>query len=148
MLSWGIEVNDYGNAQLDSNGNFIKVKDAGATENMWKAMVDYADAQGWKGGNYKKLNLPFENRLFGQPEAIRERMARRVEDFAYKMLIEVFNAKDTAPLAIEAILQAGSHDLGPKAARIEDPADWTGEKIHEKAAAIDSDKGPQGNFDD
>ena len=41
------------------------------------------------------------------------------------MMTEVFNAKDTAPLAIEAILEAGSYDLGPKATRIEDPAEWT-----------------------
>ena len=49
---------------------------------------------------------------------------------------------------IEAILEAGSHDLGPKAARMEDPADWTEEKIRAAAAKIDSDKGPEGDFDD
>ena len=148
MISWGLEVNDYGNAILNDKGNFIKVKDEGVTEAMWKSMVEYADAQGWKGGNYKKLNLPFENKLLGQPEAIRERMAGRVEKFVHQLLVDVFNAKDTAPLAIEAILSAGSHDLGAKVGRIEDPADWTGEKIEEKAAAIDSDKGPEGDFDD
>ena len=50
---------------------------------------------------------------------------KRVEDFVYGLLTEVFNAENTAPLAIEAILKAGSHDLGPKAARTEDPAEWT-----------------------
>jgi hypothetical protein len=35
------------------------------------------------------------------------------------LLTEVFNAKDTAPLGIEAILKAGSYDLGPKSTRIE-----------------------------
>lgn len=148
MLSWGLEVNDYGNAILDDNGNFKKIKDAGVTEAMWKSMVEYADAQGWKGGNYKKLNLPFENKLLGQPAAIRERMAKRVENFVYNLLVDVFNAKDTAPLGIEAILAAGSYDLGAKTKKIEDPAEWTGEKITEKAAAIDSDKGPEGDFDD
>jgi hypothetical protein len=148
MISWGLEVNDYGNAQLDDQGNFIKVKDQGATEELWSEMVAYAQNQGWQGGNYKKLNLPFENKLLGQTAEIRERMARRVEDFIYNMLVNVLNTKDTAPLAVAAILRAGSYDAAPKADRIEDPAEWTPEKIIERAATIESDKGPEGDFDD
>jgi hypothetical protein len=75
-------------------------------------------------------------------------MCKRVEDFVYSLLMDVFNAGDTAPIAIEALLKANSYDLGPKVNRIEDPAEWTAEKIRERAAAIDSDKGPAGNFDD
>lgn len=148
MLSWGIKVNDYGNAILDGDGKLIKVKDEGVTEAMWNQMVEYAEIQGWQGGNYKKLNLPFETRLLGLPQLVRDRMTKRVEDFVYNMLVDVFNAKDTAPLAIEAILEAGSYDLGAKVGRIEDPEDWTGEKIAERAAALESDKGPEGDFDD
>jgi hypothetical protein len=148
MLSWGLEVNDFGNAQLDAQGNFIKTQDQGVTEDIWQEMVAYADKQGWKGGNYKKLNLPFETKLLGQAREVRERMCKRVEDFVYRLLVDVFNAGDTAPLAIEAILQANSYNLGSKADRLEDPAGWTEDKIRERAAAIDSDKGPAGNFDD
>ena len=148
MVSWGLKVNDYGNALLDEQGNFIKIKDAGVTESIWQAMVEYATAQGWKGGNYKSLNLPFENRLLGQPAAVRDRMARRVADFVHTMLVDVFNARDTAPLAIEAILAANSHDLGPKVQRIEEPTEWSGDKIHARAASLDTDKGPAGDFDD
>ncbi len=101
-----------------------------------------------RAGNYKKLNLPFETKLLGQAREIRERMCKRVEDFVYRLLRDVFNAGDTAPIAIEAILKANSYDLGPKMDRIEDPARWTEEKIRERAAVIDSDKGPGGNFDD
>jgi fructose-bisphosphate aldolase class II len=148
MISWGLEVNDFGNAMLDKNGNFIKVKDQGVTEEMWQEMTAYAESKGIKGGNYKKLNLPFENKLMGQPKAVRERMIKRVEEFIYNMLINVFNAKDTAPLAINAILEAGTYDPGPKASQIEDPDEWTSEKIVRRAATIVSDKGPKGDFDD
>ena len=148
MISWGLEVNDYGNAQLDDQGNFIKVKDQGVTEALWSEMVAYAQNQDWQGGNYKKLNLPFENKLLGQTAEIRERMISRVEDFIYNMLVNVLNTKDTAPLAVDAILSAGSYGPAPKADRIEDPAEWTPEKIIERAAAIESDKGPEGDFDD
>lgn len=148
MISWGLEVNDYGNAQLDENGNFIKVRGEGMTEELWAEIVAYADDKGWKKGDYKSINLPFENRLLAQPKEIRDRMAKRVENFAYKMMVEVFNARDTAPLAIAAILEAGSHDLGPKGSRIENPADWSEAMIVEKARGICSDKGATGNFDD
>lgn len=148
MLSWGLEVNDYGNAILDSDKNFIKVKNEGVEEEVWESMVAYAMENGWSGGDYKKLNRPFENRLKSQPREVRERMAGRVEDFVYNILTNVFNAKDSAPLGIDLILEAGSYDLGPKCERIENPADWTKEKIMEKARAIDSDKGPEGDFED
>ena len=148
MISWGLEVNDYGNAQLDANGNFIKVKGEGMTEELWAEMVAFAEGKGWKKGDYKSLNLPFENKLLAQPQEVRERMAKRVEEFAFKLMTDVFNAKDTAPAAIEALLKAGSHDLGPKGSRSEDPAEWTDEKLIARAKTIVSDKGPEGNFED
>jgi fructose-bisphosphate aldolase class II len=148
MISWGLEVNDYGNAILDSDKNFIKLEDAGVTEGMWAEMVSYAESKDWKGGNYKKLNLPFENKLVGQSADVRDRMANAVEEFVYELLVDVFNAKDTAPLAIEAILQADGYDLGPKAEPMEDPAEWTEAKIVERAKSLDSDKGPAGDFSD
>jgi fructose-bisphosphate aldolase class II len=148
MVSWGLEVDDYGNAMLDENGNFIKIKGEGVTEELWADMVAYAESKGYKKGDYKNLNLPFENRLLSQPLEIRERMSRRVEDFAYSMMVDVFNATDTAPLALETIIKAGSYDLGPKASRIEDPAEWTPEKIAERAKTLTGDKGPAGNFED
>ena len=148
MITWGVKVNEYGNALLDENGEFVKVPDEGMTENLWYEMVEYARSNDLKGGNYKKINLPFENKMQSLPRDIRERMARGVEDFVYDLLTDVFNAGDTAPLAIEAILKAGSYDLGPKSTRIEDPAQWTESKIHERATHLNTDKGKPGDFDD
>jgi len=148
MISWGLKVNDYGNAILDDEGNFIKVKGEGVTENMWEEMKAHAQSKGLKGGNYKKLNLPFENKLLGQPKEVRENMANRVESFVYNMLVNVLNTKDTAPIAIEAILETGSYDPGPKGEKIEDAMQWTRDKIIERADSINSDKGPEGDFDD
>jgi len=148
MISWGLEVNDYGNALIDEQGNFVKIEGQGVTEDMWRQMVAYAQANDLKAGNYKKLNLPFENKLLGQPLDIRERMVRRVEDFAYHLMVNVFNAAETAPLAIQTILASGSCDPGPKAERIEDPAEWIPEKIVRRARSIPSTKGPDGNFED
>ena len=148
MITWGVEVNEYGNARLDENGRFVKRSDQGVTDELWEEMVAYAVEKGWKSGDYKKLNLPFENKLLSQPREIRERMTEGVASFVYNLITEVFNAGNAAPLATEAILQAGSYDLGPKGSRIEDPADWTEERIRERASSIERDRGPAGDFED
>ena len=148
MVSWGLEVNDYGNAILDDGGEFIKVAGEGVSEAVWAEMKAYAQSKEWKKGDYKKLNLPFENKILGQPKEIRHRMAARVEAFVYNMLVNVLNAQDSAPLAVEAILKAQTFDPGPKAQSIDDPAEWTREKIIERGKDLNSDKGPAGDFDD
>jgi fructose/tagatose bisphosphate aldolase len=148
MISWGLEVNDYGNAILDDNGNFIKVAGQGMTEEVWQDMLAYAEKNGWQGGGFKSLNLPFEPKLMGQPKEIRERMIQRVEDFVYNLLVNVFNAQDSAPLALEAIIKAGSYDVGVQAERLADAADWTEEKIRARAESLVTNNGPAGDFDD
>jgi fructose-bisphosphate aldolase class II len=64
------------------------------------------------------------------------------------MLTDVFSADGSGSLAREVILEAGTYDLGPKAGRIEDPAQWSREKIMERAKTLDVNKGPEGHFDD
>jgi len=148
MISWGLEVNDYGNASLDKNDNFIKLANMGVTDEAWAKMTAYAQSKGLKKGDFKKLNLPFENSLLSQPHDVRDRMSDRVERFVYTMLVDVFNCRDTAPIAVEAILEAGSHDPGPKAERIENPDEWSLKKIREMGATIKRDRGAEGNFED
>ena len=148
MVSWGVEVNDYGNAILDSDGNFIKLSGQGVSTEMWQRMVKYAADKGWKGGNYKNLNLPFENLLLAQERKVRERMSKAVEEFVYNLLTKVFNAEGTATLAKELLLAAGSYDLGAKGKQLEKKQDWTRELIIERAQSLDVDAGPQGDFDD
>ena len=148
MISWGVEVNDYGNALQDNDGNFIKVKGQGVSEEVWQKMTAYAAEKGWKSGNYKNLNLPLDNLLLAQERSVRERMSKRVEEFVYNMLTTVFNAEGTASLAKELILKAGSYDLGSKGKQLENPKEWTKELIIERAKSLDVDKGPEGDFDD
>ncbi len=149
MISWGVKVNQYGNAILDSAGNFIKVQGDGASEDVWNEMVAYADEKSLKKGDYKKLNLPFEKKLLAQPREVRERMEKGVEAFIYDLLKNYFNAADTAPLGMEAILEAGSYDVGVKGKRIEDPGEWTRDKILDRAKKLHKDEGgAKGNYDD
>jgi len=148
MVGWGVAVNDYGNAIRDAAGRLVKTPGQGVPDDLWAAMVAYADEKGLKAGDYKKLNKPFENKLLGQPAPVRARMVEAVADFVAGLLRDVFNAADTAPLATAALAEAGTYDLGPKAERIEDPAAWSRDGIREQAKALARDKGPEGNFDD
>lgn len=148
MIAWGVAVNEYGNATLDAAGALIKHPNQGLSDEVWAQMVAYAGEKGLKAGDYKKLNKAFENKFLGQPEPVRRRMAEAVAEFAYWLLTDVFNAADTADLAVAALADAGTYDLGPKAKRIEKPEDWTPEAISRKAAALSPDKGAEGNFDD
>ncbi len=148
MIAWGLKVNDFGNAIMDENKNFIKENDKGMSEKAWAQMVDYANSHKIFGGNYKKLNLPFENILLAQPKAIRERMVKGVEEFVYNMLVNIFNTQDTAPIVIEQILDSNTFTPKQKIEKIEDSAMWTEEKIIKRAASIISDKGHDGDFDD
>jgi fructose/tagatose bisphosphate aldolase len=148
MISWGVKVNEFGNAFLDDQKNFIKLKDEGVTDDLWAEMVAYAQGKSLKAGDYKNLNLPFENKLLAQPKMVRERMAKGVEDFVYDLLVKWFNAEGTAPLAIEAIIEKGSYDLGPKGNHIEDPKEWTKEKIMARGQALHKKGAGTGNYDD
>lgn len=148
MISWGVKVNEFGNAFLDDEGEFLKVSDQGVADALWAEMVAYAKEKGLKGGNYKKLNLHFENLLLGQPREIRDRMVKGVEDFVYDLLTNVFNAADTAPLAIAALCDAGGYDLGPKSERVEDPDQWSPAQLKARAEKLSRKTGPEGDFDD
>ncbi|MDR2338889.1 MAG: class II fructose-bisphosphate aldolase [Deltaproteobacteria bacterium] len=147
MVSWGIEIDDYGNAILKDN-QLVKVPGKGLSEDLWAEIVAVGKEKNFKAGDFKSLNLPFESKILSQPAEIRERMTKAVEDFVFNLLTEVFYSTDTAPLAYEAILKAKGYDPGHKATNIEDPAGWTEEKIKEKAKALNPDKGPKGNYDD
>lgn len=148
MVSWGLDVNDYGNALRDDEGNFRKLAGEGVRDDLWGEMVAFAAKQGWKGGDYKKLNLAFENKILAQEKPIRDRMAKRVEEFVYAMLTMVFNAEGTGSIACELLAREGGYDLGPKVGRIEDVADWSREAIIERAKNLVVNHGPEGDFDD
>ena len=148
MISWGVKVNDFGNAIMDASGNFIKEPGKGVSQATWEKMCAVAAANDWQKGNFKKLNNPFENILTAQDAPVRERMVKGVEEFVYTLLTDVFNATDTADLVKKDILETQSHTPGFKAETIEQKEDWTRENIIKKAAKITSDKGPEGDFDD
>ncbi|MBW1615439.1 MAG: class II fructose-bisphosphate aldolase [Deltaproteobacteria bacterium] len=149
MISWGVKTTDTGNAVLDDNGDFIKVKGLGVSQEVWEEMQIYALNHNLKAGDLKKSNLAFENRLMSQSKKIKERMAKGVEEFAYNLIKNIFNSENTAPLVYESIIEADSYSAKPKGEKIENKKDWTPEKIIFKASLLKTSKDDEtGDFDD
>ena len=70
MLSWGVEIDDYGNALL-KDGQLVKVPGKGMSEELWAEIKAVGEEKKYKAGDYKNLNLPFENKILAQPKEIR-----------------------------------------------------------------------------
>ena len=149
MVSWGLKVNEFGNAELDGDGNFIKLPDQGATAETWQALVDYANEHGFKGGNYKKLNKPMDNALKQQPAEAQQRMVKAVEQFVADLLENVFGATGSADEALDVILEAKSGTIPTPHEIIEDKAKWTEAHIREEGERLDAQQADvEGDFDD
>lgn len=152
FLSWFVEVNEYGNAVCDENGAFVLVKNTpDEFRALWADMVAYAEDKGWKGGDYKKLSLPFDNRIMALSEDVKIAMASRVENFAYKLMTDVFGSQDSAPTVIDSILAANTYAPDPTI-HVTDFVrhnDWSEEYIRTQGAIIDQyAEEIEGDFDD
>lgn len=124
MISWGLKVNEFGNAETDAEGNFIKVEGQGVSEELWAEMMEYAAEQGWSGGNIKQLNKVFEDKILAQPQEIKDRMVKRVKDFMVPMMIEVFNSQNSADLVRDEVIKNNSPLMKRNVKIIENPEDW------------------------
>ena len=58
MLTWGVKVNEFGNAWLDENGEFLKLPDRGMEDRVWAEMVAYAKEKGLKKGRLQETEPP------------------------------------------------------------------------------------------
>jgi len=136
MISWGIKVNEYGNVEFDQDGELQKIVDKGVDSAVWAEMKMYVKRKSFKIRDWKKLSLIFEDKLLSQPEVVRNRMVNDICDFVYWLLVEVFNAVDSATFVIDAILDANSYDVGPKVNCIENPVNWTKDMIKLKGTCL------------
>ena len=125
MISYGIRVNEFGNAIKLANGQFDKDPNAGVTMDVWNKML----AMEGFGFAFQQVGKPTYEIMAKQPEDVQERMIQAVEDQVYAYLVNVFNAANTAPLAVKAILDANGYAIPARASVIEDPAKWTDEYI-------------------
>ncbi len=133
---------DTGNADL-SSGAYVKEKDRGITENLWDEMVAYADGRGMsrKSGDYKKLNLPFHEKILAEPREVVDRIVDEVAWWAERF-IKAFGAEGSAEKVLEVISRRNDSNASPDRKIAGARADFGPGKAPGRA------KGGEGDFSD
>ncbi|MDR0654032.1 MAG: class II fructose-bisphosphate aldolase [Synergistaceae bacterium] len=133
---------DTGNAITDS-GAYVKESGRGITDKLWDEIVAYADGKGMsrKSGDYKKLNLPFHEKILAEPDDIIGRIVDEISEWG-KRFIRAFGGEGTAEKVIEAACRRTDHNSSPERV-IRNPRSKFGPD-----AAPNKGKGTEGNFDD
>jgi len=140
---FGIQMDpETGNAVTDS-GSYVKEKDRGITEELWAEIVAYADGKGMsrKSGDYKKLNLPFHEKILAQPEPVIGRIVDEIAEWG-KRFIRAFGGEGTAEKVLEVLARRPDHNAAPERV-IRCPRSKYGPE-----AAPNVSKSGDGNFDD
>ncbi|MDR1944205.1 MAG: class II fructose-bisphosphate aldolase, partial [Synergistaceae bacterium] len=112
---FGIKMDpETGNA-VTVGGAYIKESDRGVSDALWQEMVSQADAKGMsrKSGDYKKLNLPFHERILSEPDYIKDRIVDEVAYWA-RRFIKAFGAEGAAEKVVEVALRRPDHNSSPE----------------------------------
>jgi fructose/tagatose bisphosphate aldolase len=139
---FGIKMDpDTGNA-VTEGGTYIKESGRGITDKLWDEMVACADGQGMsrKSGDYKKLNLPFHDKILAEPDEIIGRIVDEISEWG-KRFIRAFGGEGTAEKVIEAICARGDQNSSPERVIRSPRSKYTEDTAPNKAKS-------SGNFDD
>ncbi|MDR2779585.1 MAG: class II fructose-bisphosphate aldolase [Synergistaceae bacterium] len=112
---FGIKMDpDTGNAVVEG-GSYIKESGRGISDALWNEMVASADSRGMsrKSGDYKKLNLPFHDRILAEPDNITGRIVDEVAEWA-KRFIRAFGGEGTAEKVAEVAGRRADHNSSPE----------------------------------
>ncbi|NLI96324.1 MAG: class II fructose-bisphosphate aldolase [Synergistaceae bacterium] len=133
-----------GNAVIEGD-SFIKEKDRGVTEALWREIVAWADDQGIsrKGGDYKKANKPFHEQVMALPEPIQDRIVAETEEWATRY-IKAFRAEGLAEVLLETVSRRADENAAPERAILNPRSEFT----REKALALSRKENKKGDFSD
>jgi fructose/tagatose bisphosphate aldolase len=85
-LCWGIATDETGVAKTKGD-SYEKDPEHGISQELWQEMEKHAREQGWKGGNMKKLNMPFREKVIlehRENAKVRERLDRATRESAMR----------------------------------------------------------------
>jgi fructose/tagatose bisphosphate aldolase len=133
---------DTGNAVIE-DGSYVKESGRGISDALWNEMTASADSRGMsrKSGDYKKLNLPFHEKILAEPDNITGRIVDEIAEWA-KRFIRAFGGEGTAEIAAEAASRRGDHNSSPERVIRSPRSKYGPDNAPNKA------KGAAGDFDD
>jgi fructose/tagatose bisphosphate aldolase len=94
-ISFGIAMNQNGNAITTENREYIKRPYRGVSDELWQEMMAWAAETKNTGGNIKNANKPFAAKFNALPACIK----KRISDHAYEEAIRLFEATHSIGLA-------------------------------------------------
>ncbi|MDR1966980.1 MAG: class II fructose-bisphosphate aldolase [Synergistaceae bacterium] len=139
---FGIKMDpDTGNA-VTEGGTYVKESGRGISDGLWGELVASADSSGMsrKSGDYKKLNLPFHEKILAEPAQITGRIVDEVAEWA-KRFIKAFGGEGTAERVVEAAVRRGDRNSSPERVIRSPRSKYGPEAAPNKAKSA-------GNFDD
>lgn len=111
---FGIKMDpETGNA-VTEGGTYTKDPDRGISVELWNEIVAAADAKGMsrKSGDYKKLNLPFCDKILAEPKHIIDRIVDEMQWWAERF-ITAFGAEGSADAVAEVMSRRPDHNASP-----------------------------------
>ena len=133
-----------GNAVIEGD-SYVKEKDRGITEGLWREVVAWADDQGMnrKSGDYKKANKPFHDRVMSLPEPVQERIVAETEEWACRY-IKAFKAEGLADVLMETVSKRLDENASPERKILNPRNEFT----REKALRLSQKEGGKGDYSD
>ena len=103
-----------GNAVIE-NGTFVKEADRGISTELWNELITAGDEKGMsrKSGDYKKLNLPFCDKIMSEPKNIIDRTVDEMTWWAERF-ITAFGAEGSAEAVAAAMSRRVDHNASPE----------------------------------
>jgi fructose-bisphosphate aldolase class II len=133
-----------GNAVIEGD-SYVKEKDRGITEGLWRELVAWADDQGMsrKSGDYKKANKPFHDRIMALPEPVQERIVAETEEWACRY-IKAFKAEGMADVLMETVSKRTDENAAPERKVLNPRNEFT----REKALRLSQKESGKGDYSD
>ena len=81
-INFGLKMDDGGNTLYDENGDYIKLEDEGIPTDLWREVDAWMKETGNTGGNIKRANLQFKEKMEAIDKKYKERIDRRTYEWA------------------------------------------------------------------
>lgn len=126
---FGIEMDQETGNALTEGGTYKKDPNRGVSMELWNEIVAAADDEGMnrKSGDYKKLNLPFCDRILAEPQPVVNRIVDEMTWWAERF-ISAFGAEGSAEAVMEVATRRPDYNASPERKVLGSRAGFTAEK--------------------